>query len=110
MFALMYFLMIRPQKKKMEENEQMRSEVTVNDEIVTIGGIRGVVEEVTEDSFVIRTGNDGNTLEILKQGLSYVVTPIDGYPNAETTESTIEFVDETEDSEKELEYENEVEE
>lgn len=41
MFAILYFFMIRPQKKKEKEIQLMRSKLEVGDEIVTIGGIIG---------------------------------------------------------------------
>ena len=41
MFALMYFVMIRPENKRKKEAEQMRAALKVGDEITTIGGITG---------------------------------------------------------------------
>ena len=41
LFAIMYFVMIRPQKKKQKEEQQMRDNIQVGDEVVTIGGICG---------------------------------------------------------------------
>ena len=43
MFALMYFMTIRPQKKRQKEEQEMRNAVDVGDEITTIGGICGKV-------------------------------------------------------------------
>ena len=42
-FALMYFMTIRPQKKRQKEEQEMRNAVEVGDEITTIGGICGKV-------------------------------------------------------------------
>ena len=58
MAVAMYFLMIRPQKKKQKEEQQMRDSIQIGDEITTIGGIIGRVVTVKEDSIVIETGAD----------------------------------------------------
>lgn len=64
MFALMYFLMIRPQKKRQKEEQEMRNAVELGDDITTIGGIVGKVVAVKEDSLIIETGADRNRLTI----------------------------------------------
>ncbi len=66
MFAIMYFVMIRPQKKKQKEEEAMRSAVDVGDEITTIGGICGRVVTVKEQHLIIETGADRNKMQITK--------------------------------------------
>lgn len=58
LFVAMWFLMIRPQKKKQKEEQQMRDSIQIGDEITTIGGIIGRVVTVKEDSIVIETGAD----------------------------------------------------
>ena len=58
MIPAMYFLMIRPQKKKQKQEQQMRDSIQIGDEITTIGGIMGRVVTVKEDSIVIETGAD----------------------------------------------------
>lgn len=66
MFVVMYFLMIRPQKKKQKEEQKMRDSVRVGDEITTIGGICGRIVNIKEDEFVIETGADRNKMVIKK--------------------------------------------
>ncbi len=56
LFALMYFFMIRPQKKKQKEEQNMRDSIQIGDEITTIGGIMGKVVTVKDDSIVLETG------------------------------------------------------
>ncbi len=58
MVAVMYFMVIRPQKKKQKEEQTMRDSIMVGDEITTIGGIMGRVVTVKDDSIVIETGAD----------------------------------------------------
>ena len=69
-FVLMYFLMIRPEKKKQKKVEAMRNALTVGDEIVTIGGIMGVVVNVTEDNITIETGEDKVRIQFKKWAVS----------------------------------------
>ena len=64
MFALMYFMMIRPQKKRQKEEQAMRDSVEVGDEITTIGGICGKIVTTKEDSLIIETGADRNRMMI----------------------------------------------
>ena len=66
MFALMYFMTIRPQKKKQKEEQEMRNAVDVGDEITTIGGICGRIVTVKEDRLIIETGSDKNKMTITR--------------------------------------------
>ena len=66
MFALMYFMTIRPQKKKQKEEQAMRNAVDVGDEITTIGGICGRIVTVKEDRLIIETGSDKNKMTITR--------------------------------------------
>ena len=70
MFALMYFIMIRPENKRKKEAEQMRSALKAGDEITTIGGITDKVVSVKDDRFVIETGADQVRIEFAKWALS----------------------------------------
>lgn len=58
-----YFLLIRPQKKK-DKAKAMRDSIQIGDEIMTIGGIVGIVVKKTEDTVVIETGGDKSKLRI----------------------------------------------
>lgn len=64
MLALLYFLMIRPQKKKEKETKQMQDNIEIGDEIVTIGGIVGLVIRKGDDNVVIETGGEKNKMRI----------------------------------------------
>lgn len=71
MFAAMYFLLIAPQRKKQKEHEKMLSTLGDGDEVVTSGGIYGVITNVKSDRFVIRV-SENTKIEIGKgfvQGL-----------------------------------------
>ena len=58
LFAAMYFLMIAPQRKKQKEHERMLKSLESGDEIVTTGGIYGVITNVKEDRFVVRIADN----------------------------------------------------
>lgn len=64
LFAVMYFILIRPQKKKEKEQQAMQRAVRVGDEIVTIGGIVGLVTRVEDDTIQIETGGDRHKMRI----------------------------------------------
>lgn len=70
MFVAMYFLTIRPQKKKQKEEQEMRDAIAVGDEITTIGGIMGRVVTVKDDSLIIETGADRNKMKITRWAVS----------------------------------------
>ena len=64
--VVMYFLMIRPQRKRTKEEQQMRDNIQIGDEITTIGGIMGRVVTVKEDSLIIESGADRNKIKITR--------------------------------------------
>ena len=60
MFAIMYFLMIRPQKKEQKRLSSMINEMEVGDAVVTTSGFYGIVIEITEEDVVVEFGNNRN--------------------------------------------------
>ena len=70
MFAVFYFMMIRPENKRKKETEEMRSSIRNGDEIITIGGICGTVVDVKEDRIVIETSKDQVRMELMKWSVS----------------------------------------
>ncbi|MDD7592940.1 MAG: preprotein translocase subunit YajC [Peptoniphilaceae bacterium] len=84
MFGLLYFMTIRPQKKRAEEMKKVRESLKLGDQIVTIGGIRGRITALRDDSFEIETGSDHMRMELLRDALSYVVKPTSGYQEQPT--------------------------
>ncbi len=76
-FVLMYFMMIRPQKKKQKEEQEMRNNLRVGDELTTIGGIRGRVVSIKEDSIVLESGTDRTKIQFMKWAIQSVETKHD---------------------------------
>lgn len=56
MIAVFYFILIRPQKKKEKELQNMLASLKVNDEVATIGGIHGKIVRIKDDIFVLESG------------------------------------------------------
>ena len=65
MFAMLYFFMIRPENKRKKEADNLRSSLTVGDNVLTIGGITGTVCAVKEG-----TGADRVRLEMTKESIA----------------------------------------
>lgn len=74
LIVAMYFLIMRPQKKKEKEINLMRSNIKTGDEIITIGGICGKVVNVKEETIVIQVGSDKLKFEMMKWSVSKVVS------------------------------------
>ena len=76
LFGAMYFFMIAPQRKKQKEHEKMLAALSSGDEIVTTGGIYGVITNVKEDRFVVRVA-DNTKIEVGKSFVQTVLTKPD---------------------------------
>lgn len=74
-FAIMYFLIIRPQKKREKDAQVMRQALEVGHDIVTIGGIIGTVVSMKEDTVVIETSGDRNKIRIYRWAIQQNITP-----------------------------------
>ena len=77
-FAIFYFLLIRPQTKERRRHEQMLKEIQKGDEIVTNGGIIGKVVHVEEKRLTIRTGE--NTRLTVDRGRIASILDVKGEP------------------------------
>ncbi len=71
-FGLMYFLIIRPQKKKTKQMTELRNSVQSGDEVVTIGGVVGRVLNIKEDEVVIEVGAARTKLTFKKWAISTI--------------------------------------
>ncbi|MBR2043289.1 MAG: preprotein translocase subunit YajC [Clostridia bacterium] len=72
--GVMYFVMIRPQKKKQKEEQKMRDSLQVGDELLTIGGIYGRIVSIKEDSLIIESSADHSKIKIAKWAISQNLT------------------------------------
>ena len=70
MFAIMYFLLIVPEKKRTKKYNTMLSELKVNDEVLTRGGIVGKIITIEEDQMVIQSGPDRVRFRVTKNSIA----------------------------------------
>jgi preprotein translocase subunit YajC len=96
MFAIMYFLLIRPQRAKQRAAQDMLSRLAPGDEIVTIGGIYGDVVEVYEDKVVLEIAEDVH-IEVARKAVAQIVPSDAGRPEPD------EYVPTDDDSPVEVE-------
>ncbi len=75
LLVLIYFMMIRPQRKKDKADREMRENLKVGDEIITIGGVIGKIEKINDKSVVISTTSAKNKIEFLKTAVASVGKP-----------------------------------
>lgn len=73
MFAIFYFLLIRPQQKKQKERNAMLDALKKGDKIVTLGGLHGTIVELDEESFVLKVA-ENTKLKFERSAASYVKT------------------------------------
>ena len=73
LFAIMYFMMIRPQKKEQKRTQTMLNSMEVGDSVVTTSGFYGVVIDMTEEDVIVEFGNNKNCrIPMRKQAIAEV--------------------------------------
>ena len=70
MLVAFYFLLIRPQRKRDKEVKNLQDSLQIGDEIVTNGGIVGIVVSIKEDTIVIETGSDRSKIRIKRWAIA----------------------------------------
>ena len=76
MFAVMYFLIIRPQKQKEKKRQAMITNVRKQDRIVTAGGVHGVVVSVKENEVIVRVDDAKDVkIKVDKSALTSISVP-----------------------------------
>lgn len=79
-FVVFYFLLIRPQKKRDKAVQKMRSQIEVGDEIITVGGVVGIVVSLKDDTLVLETGSDRSKVRIMRWAIQQNNTVHDTVP------------------------------
>ncbi len=77
MFAILYFLMIRPQRKRQREHVDMISSLKKGDKIITRGGIHGVITHVRDREVIVKV-DDNCKLTLSRSAISGIVSPGEG--------------------------------
>ena len=81
LFGVMYFMMIRPQQKRRREAEQMQRNLAIGDEVVTIGGLHGIVADI-EDAVVVIEISPGVTARYSRPAIAKVIPAAVDEPEA----------------------------
>lgn len=78
LFALMYFMMIRPQKKEQQRKDAMLSELAIGDTVLTTSGFYGIIIDISDDTVIIEFGNNKNCrIPMQKAAIAAVEKPED---------------------------------
>ena len=73
LFGIMYFLMVRPQKKEQKRIRAMLNDMAVGDSVVTTGGFYGVIIDMTDEDVIVEFGNNKNCrIPMRKQAIAEV--------------------------------------
>jgi preprotein translocase subunit YajC len=67
-FAVMYFLMIRPRQKQQKQHEAMMQELRPGDRVIIAGGIYGQIESLSEDTAILRI-ESGATMKVARSSI-----------------------------------------
>ena len=76
-FVIFYFFLIRPQQKKLKEHKSMVSALKRGDEVITSGGIVGVIERVHEDDKIDLSISENVTIKVVKSTIQNLLTKAD---------------------------------
>ncbi|OMF31693.1 preprotein translocase subunit YajC [Paenibacillus sp. FSL H8-0548] len=72
MFAVFYFLLIRPQQKKQKQRTSMLGQLKKGDKISTVGGLHGTVVELSDDTVVLRV-NDTTKMTFERSAINNII-------------------------------------
>jgi len=67
-FAIMYFLMIRPRQKQQKQHDEMMKELRVGDRVIIAGGIYGQIESLSEETAILRI-ESGATMKVARNSI-----------------------------------------
>lgn len=76
LFGIMYFILIRPQRKREKQTREMIDSAIVGDKVITIGGIAGKIVNIKDDEFTIESGNERTKVTVKKWAIKEVDKPI----------------------------------
>ena len=76
-FVIFYFFLIRPQQKKVKEHKLMVTALKRGDEVITSGGIVGIIERVHEDDKIDLSISENVTVKVVKSTIQNLLTKAD---------------------------------
>ncbi len=71
-FAILYFIMIRPQQKKQKEHQKLISELQKGDKVITSGGMHGVISSLKDETVIVKIA-DNVKVEINRSSVTRVL-------------------------------------
>ena len=77
MFALLWFLLIRPQRQRQAQQQRLLSTIEPGDEVLTVGGLYGIVQEIDEEDDLFVEIAEGVHVRIARRAVGGVVKPED---------------------------------
>jgi preprotein translocase subunit YajC len=77
MFALLWVLLIRPQRKRQLDQQKLLSSIDVGDEVLTVGGLYGIVREIDEEDDLVVEVSENINVRIARRAVATVVKPDD---------------------------------
>jgi len=94
MFVLLWALLIRPQRQRQQKHQQLLGSVAPGDEILTVGGLYGIVQEIDDEDDLIVEIADGIHVRIARRAIGGVVKPDE---EADEADEADELGDETDE-------------
>ena len=70
LFGMFYFLIIRPQRKRQRRHQELMDALQPGDRIITIGGIHGKIESMTEENIILKV-ESGATMRMSRNAVAY---------------------------------------
>jgi preprotein translocase subunit YajC len=84
MVAIFYFLLIRPQQRRVRQQRELVGSLDVGDEVVTIGGMFGRIMELDDETVTLDVGG-GSRIRFVKQAVARKVLEEEDEPTSEET-------------------------
>ena len=76
LFGIMYFLMLRPQKKEQKRVQAMLADMAIGDTALTTSGFYGVIIDITDDDVIVEFGNNKNCrIPMQKSAIAQIEKP-----------------------------------
>ena len=100
MFVLLWVLLIRPQRQRQQKHQSLLSSVEPGDEILTVGGLYGIVQEIDDEDDLVVEVAEGIHVRIARRALAAVVKPEEADEGDETDGEVLDEEELVNDSEE----------
>ncbi len=100
MFVLLWVLLIRPQRQRQQKHQSLLSSVEPGDEILTVGGLYGIVQEIDDEDDLVVEVAEGIHVRIARRALAAVVKPEEADEDDETDGEVLDEEELVNDSEE----------